>query len=239
MKNVRLDSPARSLAARAGRVPAGRGHQDHADEQCDRHHRCRARADRPVVRGRRQHSALRRARGRRCGSSAPKTAAWVRRCHAELRQQVRDVVLHRLLGQEHPLGDLAVGEPSAIRARILRSCPVSRARRSSSCRLAHPVEHPLGDGRIEQRLPVRDAADRVDDVGPSHLLQEVAGRAGHDRLEERLVVGERRQHEALDLGMGGTDLAADLDAGTVGELHVEDRHVGLVSPGSAPLPPPR
>src|SRR6185312_10601305 len=30
--------------------------------------------------------------------------------HAELRKQVRDVVLHRLLGEEHPLGDLAVGE---------------------------------------------------------------------------------------------------------------------------------
>src|SRR5690606_26671043 len=29
----------------------------------------------------------------------------------ELRQQAGDVVLHRLLGQEHPLGDLPVGQP--------------------------------------------------------------------------------------------------------------------------------
>ncbi len=52
MKNVRLDTARPGRGACAGGVPAGGGHQDHADEQRDRHHRRRAGPDRQVVRRR-------------------------------------------------------------------------------------------------------------------------------------------------------------------------------------------
>ena len=55
------------------------------------------------------------ARGSRCerrsDSRAAYTAASARRLMPELRQQVRHVVLHRLLRQEHLLADLTVGQP--------------------------------------------------------------------------------------------------------------------------------
>ena len=57
------------------------------------------------------------------------------------------------------------------------------------------------------------------------LLEDVAGGAAHDRLEQRLVVAERREHEALHLGEAGPDLPAHLDAIAVRKPDVEHRHV--------------
>ena len=63
--------------------------------------------------------------------------------HSELGQQVGHVVLHRLLGQEELVGDLAIGLPSAMRSRMRRSCGVRPASSGSSSapsrsRLEHP-----------------------------------------------------------------------------------------------------
>ena len=77
--------------------------------------------------------------------------------------------------------------------------------------------------------PSADPADGIDQIGAPHLLQHVAGRAGHDRAEQRFVVGERGQHQARDLGVLGADLAAHLDAVAVGQAHVEHGDVGLVA----------
>ena len=82
-----------------------------------------------------------------------------------------------------------------------------------------------GQRRVEERLASTDAAHAVDEVGPAHLLQHVAGGARHDRAEQRLVVGERGQHQAGDLGVLRADLAAHLDPVAVGQADVEDGDV--------------
>jgi hypothetical protein len=58
------------------------------------------------------------------------------------------------------------------------------------------------------------------------LLEDVAVCSGHDGIEQRLVAGVRREHQATDLWVLRSDLAADLDPVPVGEGHVEDRDVG-------------
>ena len=146
----------------------------------------------------------------------------------ELGEDARHVVLDRLLGQEHPLADLAVGQALGDVGR--GSCAPGRsarpARGSCSGPLRTPVQHPRGDGRVEQRLPGGDLADRVDQVGAPDLLEHVAGRAGHDRGEQRLVVVVRREDQRLDRRVDRPDVAADLDARAVGQPRVEHRHVG-------------
>ncbi len=106
-----------------------------------------------------------------------------------------------------------------------RSWSVSPASSSASARLPQPLEHPAGQRRVEERLAAADAAHAVDEVGAADLLQDVAGGAGHDGAEQGLVVGERREHQAGDLGVLRADLAADLDAVAVGQADVEDGDV--------------
>ena len=79
--------------------------------------------------------------------------------------------------------------------------------------------------RIEERPAGGDGAHRFDDIRALDLLEDVPRRARHDRLEERFVIRKRRKHEALDVGMGRTDLPAHLHAVTVGEADVEHRDV--------------
>ena len=89
-----------------------------------------------------------------------------------------------------------------MRSRILRSCSVRRASRSSCFgAVAQALEHALGDVRVEQRLTGRDPPDRVDELGALDLLEQVAGGAGHDRVEQRFVVGERSEDHALNFGI--------------------------------------
>ena len=85
-----------------------------------------------------------------------------------------------------------------MRSRILRSCSVSAAQRSSSARRPCAAARSTAAVacRVEQRLARGDAADGVDEVVAPDLLEQVAGRARHDRVEQRLVVGERREHQA-------------------------------------------
>src|SRR4051794_25976006 len=67
---------------------------------------------------------------------------------AELGQQVRDVVLDRLLGEEHPLADLPVGQALADQlehgALLVAQLPQRPGRFG---RPAHPVQHRGGGGR--------------------------------------------------------------------------------------------
>ena len=100
------------------------------------------------------------------------------------------------------------------------------SRSSSLCLIPQPVEHLRGQLRVQQRLAGRHAANGVDEVDAADLLQQVARRAGHDRIEERLVIGERREDQALDLRVGRSDLAAHLDPVAVGQLDVEHGDVG-------------
>src|SRR5690606_34073705 len=125
-------------------------------------------------------------------------------------EALADLAVGQALGDE--LEDLALllGEPGQL---VLLA-------------VADAVEHPGGHRRVEQRLAPADPPDGVDQVGALHLLEQVAGGAGHDRRVDRVVVGERRQHDAGDLGVARADVAADLDAVAVGQPHVAHRDVG-------------
>ncbi len=145
--------------------------------------------------------------------------------HAEFGQQVRHVVLDGLFGEEELLADLAVGhsfgdevEDSALL--FGEGCKLIDRR------VAETFEYAGGEKRIEEGLAPAHPADRIDDVGASHLLEQVPGGAGHDGAEEGFVVGERREHEASDIWVVRPDFPAHLDTAPIGEVDVEDGHVG-------------
>ena len=119
---------------------------------------------------------------------------------AELGEHRGHVVLHGLLGEVHALGDLPVGQALADQVEDpllllgeLRQLLVHRRP------VAHPVEHLRRHRRVEHRLAGGDPADGVDEVVAPDLLEDVAGGAGHDRGEQRLVVVVRRQDQRLDV----------------------------------------
>ena len=118
--------------------------------------------------------------------------------------------------------------PSPISSRMRRSWSVRFASLPSrALRAAQPLHDARGRGRVEQRGAGGDRADRVDEVVAADVLEHVARGAGHDRVEERLVVGVRREHQAARVGHLGADVAAHLDAAAVGQAHVEHGDVGL------------
>ncbi|SKY18891.1 Uncharacterised protein [Mycobacteroides abscessus subsp. abscessus] len=80
---------------------------------------------------------------------------------------------------------------------------------------------------VEQRAAPSDGAYGRDEVMAEDLLEHEAGRPREYRGEECVVVGVTGEHEASDLGFGGTHVAAQFDAVAVGEPDVEDRDVGL------------
>jgi signal transduction histidine kinase len=147
--------------------------------------------------------------------------------HAQLGEQAGDVVLDRLLGEEEVLPDLPVGESLADQLKnplLLRGQPGEGILLG---RLAAQPRHELTRRpRVEHRLPGRDRAHRAHKVGAPDLLQHVPGRAGHDRVHQRVVVGERGQHEAGHFRQLGADLPADGHAVPVRQPDIEHGHVG-------------
>ena len=80
---------------------------------------------------------------------------------AELGEDARDVVLDRLLGEEHPLADLPVGQALGDQREQLELLlgqvgELGRGRR----RMAHPLEHPRGQVRVDQGHAGRHLAHR-------------------------------------------------------------------------------
>lgn len=61
---------------------------------------------------------------------------------------------------------------------------------------------------IQQRPAGRDGADGTDQVGAPDLFQDASRRAGENRVEERVIVGERRKHRAGEFRPLRTQLAA-------------------------------
>lgn len=79
--------------------------------------------------------------------------------------------------------------------------------------------------RGEDDLPLRDRASSLDERGAADLLEDVSGCTGGDCRGQRLVVGERGEHEASELRIVRAKLPAHLDPVAVREPHVEDRDV--------------
>ena len=119
-----------------------------------------------------------------------------------------------------------------------RSWSVRCLSRSSSASLvAEPFEDLGRERGVEQRFAGRDPGDRVDQVARLDLLEDVAVGAGHDRVEQGLVVGVRGEHQAVDLGVLRADLAAHLDAVAVGQATRRARRRRGTWPGSGRRPP--
>ena len=148
--------------------------------------------------------------------------------HAELGEHGGHVVLDRLLGEVQTVGDLAVGQALGEQLEDLALLGAQAGDAFVLPRsVADALEDPCRDRRVEQALPGGDPANGVDEVGRPDLLQHVAGGAGHDGVEQRFVVGERREDQAGRAGVEGADLPARLDAVALFEPDVEDGHVGI------------
>jgi hypothetical protein len=133
-----------------------------------------------------------------------------------------------LLGQEHALADLAVGQPFPDQLQDPALLRGQAGQRITARRLVAQPGHELaGRPGVEHRLAGRHRAHRADQVGTADLLEHVARRPGHDRVEQRLVVAERGEHEARDLGHPGPDLPAHRHPVAVRQPHVQHGHVRL------------
>jgi hypothetical protein len=146
--------------------------------------------------------------------------------HAKLGQQRRHVVLHRLFGQEHALGDLAVGQSLADQVKhplLLLGQRPNRVHADGT--FPQPGHDLTGRARVEYRLAGGDRAQGTDQVGAARLLRYVARGTGHDRAEKRLIVAVSGEHQARGLRQRGADFPADRDAVPVGQPDIENRHV--------------
>ncbi len=117
--------------------------------------------------------------------------------------------------------------PSAMSARILRSCSV---REASSSLTSGPLRTRSRTRAVSagSRSDWPDATRRTPSMSslPRDLLEDVAGGTGEDRGEERLVVVVAGEDQRLDVRVDGAHLAAHVDAAAVGQPPVEDGDVG-------------
>ena len=81
--------------------------------------------------------------------------------------------------------------------------------------LAQAVQYWFRDRGVQEAFSSTHSPDGPDELAALDLLEHVARGAGHDRGEERFVVGERCQHDDLGLGSPRSDLASRLDATSI------------------------
>ena len=79
--------------------------------------------------------------------------------------------------------------------------------------------------RVHEGLTVRDLLDVFNESSGFDLLEHVAGGTCHHACVESIVVGEAGEHQTDELGVGRTQLPADLDPAAFLEADVQDRHV--------------
>ena len=84
--------------------------------------------------------------------------------------------------------------------------------------------------------PAGDGAHRADQVLAQDLLEQVAGGPGHDRLEQRLVVAVAGQHDDLEVGHAGAQLAADASRRRRRAAARRARRRPAAAPAPAPAP---
>ena len=117
--------------------------------------------------------------------------------------------------------------PSPISSRTLRSRAVSPAQPVVPVRLVpQPGDRPARRARIQQRPAGGGHADRAGQIAAADLLEHVAGRSGHDRIQQRLVVAERGEHQAGYLRRPRPDFPADRHPVTIGQPDIEHRDGG-------------
>ena len=87
-----------------------------------------------------------------------------------------------------------------------------------------PIHDPSRQDRVQQRMPRGHLADVAHQVRAADLLEHIPGRPGHDGVEERLVIGERGQHQTGHLRMARADVAAHFHAAAIRQPDVKDGH---------------
>ena len=148
----------------------------------------------------------------------------------QLREDRADVVLHGLVREEDLGRDLLVGLPLGDEREdllLLLGQLRELVRIGAGRDPPDPVEHLLGDRRVEERLAAPHRLERRDEVAGADLLEQVPRGAGDDRGEDRLLVGVAREDHDLRPRVLGADVAAGLDPGAVREPDVHDDDVGL------------
>jgi hypothetical protein len=150
----------------------------------------------------------------------------------QLLEDVADVVLHGVLGDEELLGDVAVVQAARHELEHLELA-LGQPRGGHLVPLVGLLDHrgELAEQlrrhrRADQRLAAGDRTDRAGDLVDRDLLEQVARRAGLDRLVEvGLLVGDRQHHD-LRARHDVLDRGAGLDPGAARHPHVHQDDVG-------------
>ena len=122
------------------------------------------------------------------------------------------------LADAEPAGDLLVGQPLPDQAAAPRArAAVSSTRRRTARRAPQQL---AGGPRVQRRLAAADRPDAGEQVLGVGVLEQVADRAGVERRDDPLAVGERRQHQHLGAELLGDDPPGRLDAVDAGHLQV-------------------
>ena len=121
---------------------------------------------------------------------------------AQLRQHAGDIILYRLLGQEHPAGDLPIGQPFG---HVLKDPPFLIRQTRELARLldtvADPFQDPLGDRGVEERLPAGDPAVT------QRVLERIRNGVEQPRELASLTEQERRILEYVAEGLTNREIA--------------------------------
>src|SRR4051794_37292768 len=152
------------------------------------------------------------------------------RVHADLLVDATQVVLHRLVGDEQLLGDVAVRAPTGEQVEDLALAPRERAEPLlarvvvGARRTAQHVEHGRRDRGREHHLAARDGDDALLELlGLEAAVHQVAGRAVADRAGDEVLlvaVGEHQHLGLLAQRAGRGDAVHDRHP------HVQADHVG-------------
>jgi hypothetical protein len=153
----------------------------------------------------------------------------------ELFQDVPDVVLHGVLGDEQLLGDVAVVHAAGHELEHLH-LPVGELGRGDAL---GPVLAgvPVGQGgelgeqlarhrRVDQRLTAVHGSDRLGHLVERDVLEQVAAGAGPDRLEQVLFLVADGQHHDLRAGRDVLGRPAGLDPAGLRHPDVHEHDVG-------------
>src|SRR5699024_4934063 len=120
----------------------------------------------------------------------------------QLGEQGRHVVLHGLLGEVEAFPDLSVGHSLTDEVEDLAFLRGEfRQRIGFGLGATQAFQHRPGTAGVQQRATGGDGAHRTNQVGTVDLLEDVPGRTRHDGVVERVLIGERGEHEAGDLGV--------------------------------------
>src|SRR5581483_8021152 len=151
--------------------------------------------------------------------------------HPELVEDVLPVPLDRLHADHELLRDLL--RRVGLRDQ-LQHLELARREHVEPLTFGSPavdeVLHERRDGgRVEERLPAHRLPDGLDDVLVGVRLEDVAGRAGPERLEQELLAVVHREHQQLELRLALAQLLGRLDAGRLRHRDVEDRDVDVLA----------